>query len=290
MTPLSVDSPLNSSRGQRRTAAVALCAGALALIAGCSTSSTGTTGGTGTTGTTAPLTPQKAIRLAADESRRVNSLAATFSERIGSPAVATTSATMQLRLKPKLLANVSLRTSTSGRTTTVDEIVSAKAVYLKERSAQTGRPWIEIRFSDLGGSLGNSISSLLQAAQNGNPAEHTQVLTASKNVRAVGTQVVNGVETTHYKGSVTASTALASLKPAVRKGLAPLMKLITGQIHFDVWIDAQHVTRRLVEVETVVGEPATVTVNVTAVNQPVQITPPPASQVTILPRSQLRGL
>lgn len=290
MTPLSVHSPLNSSRGQRRAAAVALCAGALALIAGCSTSSTGTTGGTGTTGTTAPLTPQKAIRLAADESRRVNSLAATFSERVGSPAIETTSATMQLRLKPKLLANVSLRTSTSGRTTTVDEIVSAKAVYLKERSAQTGRPWVEIRFSDLGGSLGNSISSLLQAAQNGNPAEQTQVLTASKNVHAVGTQVVNGVETTHYKGSVTASTALASLKPAVRKGLAPLMKLITGQIHFDVWIDAQHVTRRLVEVETVVGEPATVTVNVTAVNQPVQVTPPPASQVTILPRSQLGGL
>ena len=287
MTPLSVHSPLNSSRGQRRTATVALCAGALALIAGCST---GTTGGTGTTGTTAALTPQKAIRLAADESRRVNSLTATFSERVGSPAVATTRATMQLRLKPTLLANVSLRTSTSGRTITLDEIVSAKAVYLKQRSGQTGRPWVEIRFSDLGGSLGNSISSLLQAAQNGNPAAQTQVLTASKNVHAVGTQVVNGVETTHYKGSVTASTALASLKPAVRKGLAPLMKLITGEIHFDVWIDAQHVTRRLVEVETVVGEPATVTVNVTAVNQPVQITPPPASQVTILPRSQLGGL
>lgn len=287
MTPLSGHSPLNSSRGQRRAAAVALCAAALALIAGCST---GATGRTGTTGTTAPLTPQKAIRLAADESQRVNSLAATFSERVGSPAVATASATMQLRLKPKLLANVSLRTSTSGRTTTVDEIVSAKAVYLKERSGQTGRPWVEIRFSELGGSLGSSISSLLQAAQNGNPAEQTQVLTASKNVHAVGTQVVNGVETTHYKGSVTASTALASLKPAIRKGLAPLMKLITGSIHFDIWIDAQHVTRRLVEVETAGGEPATVTVNVTAVNQPVQITPPPGSQVTILPKSQLRGL
>lgn len=287
MTPLSGYSPLNSSRGQRRAAAVALCAAALALIAGCST---GTTGRTGTTGTTAPLTPQTAIRLAADESQRVNSLAATFSERVGSPAVATTSATMQLRLKPKLLANMSLRISTSGRTTTVDEIVSAKAVYLKKPGGQHGRPWVEIRFSELGGSLGSSISSLLQAAQNGNPAEQTQVLTASKNVHAVGTQVVNGVETTHYKGSVTASTALASLKPAVRKGLAPLMKLITGDIHFDVWIDAQHVTRRLVEVETVVGEPATVTVNVTAVNQPVQIIPPPASEVTILPKSQLGGL
>ena len=36
--------------------------------------------------------------------------------------------------------------------------------------------------------------------------------------------------------------------------------------------------------------PATVIVNVTAVNQPVQITPPPASEVTLLPASQLGSL
>jgi len=101
---------------------------------------------------------------------------------------------------------------------------------------------------------------------------------------------VDGVETTHYRGSVSAATALTSLKPSVRKGLAPLLKLVTGQIHFDVWIDAQHVTRRLIERETVISQPVTVNVNVTAVNQPVQITLPPAGEVRILPKSQLGGL
>ena len=126
--------------------------------------------------------------------------------------------------------------------------------------------------------------------QNGNAAQQTQVLTASKNVHVVGTEVVNGVETTNYRGTVTASTALATLRPSLRKELAPLLRLVTGGIHFDVWIDVQHVTRRLVEVEPIAGEQATVTLNVTAVNQPVQVTLPPASQVGILPKSQLGGL
>jgi LppX_LprAFG lipoprotein len=296
MTPLSAHSPHNSGRGRRRAAAVALCAAALAVMAGCSTGSgsssvpLGTTGPAGGTGTATRLSPQRAIRLAADESLRVNSMAATLSEQIGNPVVATTSATIQVQLRPALLVDESLHTTASGRSASVNEIVSARAVYLKEPGNPAGKPWIKIPLSELGHNLGASLSSLLQNAQNGNPAEQTQLLTASKNVRVVGTELVNGVETTHYQGSLSAATAIARLRPALRKGLAPLLRLITGEIHFDVWIDGQHVTRRLVEVETVLGEQATVTVNVTAVNQPVQITLPPPSQVKIVPKSQLGGL
>jgi hypothetical protein len=293
MTLLSAYSPVKSGGSRRRAAAAALSAGALALITGCSTGSTGSTGpgnNSQPTGSAVQQTPQKAIRLAAEESRRVNTMAANFSEQVGNPVIATTTATTQLQLKPVLLASESLHTSTNGQKVSVDEIVSAKAVYIKESTSQSSRPWIEVPFSELGGSLGASISTLLQNAQNGNPAQQTEVLTASRNVHVVGTQVVDGVETTHYAGSVTASTALSRLPSSVRKGLAPLLKLITGDIRFDVWIDAQHVTRKLIERETIEGEPATVTVNVTAVNQPVQITLPPASQVTILPKSQLGGL
>jgi hypothetical protein len=293
MTLLSAYSPVKSGGSRRRAAAAALCAGALALIAGCSTGSTGSTGpgdNSQPTGSAVRETPRKAIRLAAEESRRVNTMAANFSEQVGNPVIATTTATTQLQLKPVLLANESLHTSANGQNVSVDEIVSAKAVYIKESTSQSSRPWVEVRFSELGGSLGSSLSTLLQNAQNGNPAQQTEVLTASKNVHVVGTQVVDGVETTHYSGTVAASTALSRLPASVRKGIAPLLKLITGDIRFDVWIDAQHVARKLIEHETVVGEPATVTVNVTAVNQPVQISTPPASEVTLLPASQLGSI
>jgi hypothetical protein len=294
MTLFSAYSPVKSGGSRRRAAAAALCAGALALIAGCSTGSTSSTGpgnnSSQPTGSAVQETPQKAISLAAEESRQINTMAANFSERVGNPVVATTSATTQLQLRPVLLANESLHSSANGQNVSVDEIVSAKAVYIKESSSQSSRPWVEVPFSELGGSLGSSISTLLQDAQNGNPAQQTEVLTASKNVHVVGTQVVNGVKTTHYSGTVSAATALSKLPANVRKGLAPLLKLITGDIRFDVWIDAQHVTRKLIERETVEGEPATVTLNVTSVNQPVRITPPPANEVRILPASQLGNL
>jgi hypothetical protein len=218
----------------------------------------------------------------------VNSMAATFSEQIGSAGTA--NGTMQLRLRPTLLAHETLSTSISGQSATVEEIVSAKAIYIKEPLAQTSKPWIEIRLSNLSGSLGKSIQSLLQSAQNGNPAEQTQMFAGSRNVHEVGTEVVNGVQTTHYAGTVTAAGALSRLSPTVRKGFAPLMKLISGDIRFNIWIDAQHVARKVSEVETVRGQTVTVTLNVTAVNQPVQISLPPASQVTILSRGALGGL
>jgi LppX_LprAFG lipoprotein len=280
MTTLSPYSPLNGG-GRRRAAAVALCAGAVALVTGCST---------GSTGSAASLTPRKAISLAADESHRVSSMAATFSEQVGSPAVAGTTGTMQLRLKPTLLAHEALRTSASGQTVSLEEIVSAKAIYVKGPTGPNGKPWIKIPLSEMSGSLGAALSSLLQTAQADNPAEQTQMLAASKDVRKVGTQVIDGVQTTHYTGTFTLSAALAALSPTIRNGLAPLLKMVSGDVRFNVWIDDQHVTRRVTEAETVSGQPVTVTLNVTAVNQPVQIALPPASEVTTLPKSALSSL
>jgi len=267
---------------RRRTAAVAFGAGTLALVAGCSA---GTTGTSGTAGAAQPLSPRTAISLAADQTQRVNSMAATFSVRTSGSVTDTVSGTVRLRLRPTLLADEKLNISAAGQVFPLNEIVTAKAIYLKSPSfsalAKPGRPWIGIPFSDLSGSLGSSLGNLLQNVQNGNPASQAKMLSASKNVRAVGTQVIDGVSTTHYMGTVKASAALATLSPGQRKELAPALKLITGDIRFNAWIDAQHVARRITESYTVMGETASVVLNVTAVNQPVHIPRPRASRTTV---------
>ena len=268
---------------RRRTAAAAFGAGTLALVAGCSAGTTGTSGA----GSAQSLSPQTAISLAADQTQRVNSMAATFSVRTSGSVTDTVSGTVRLRLRPTLLADEKLNISAAGQVFPLNEIVTAKAIYLKSPSfsalAKPGRPWIGIPFSDLSGSLGSSLGNLLQNVQNGNPASQAKMLSASKNVRAVGTQVIDGVSTTHYTGTFKASAALAKLSPSLRKELAPGLKLITGGIRFNAWIDAQHVVRRITEVYTVMGQTANATVNVTAVNQPVHIAPPPARRVTLPP-------
>jgi hypothetical protein len=292
MIPLSTHSPFNGStavkdgRAQRRVAAVAACAGAVALITGCSASHAGSAG------SAKPLTARAAITLAADETQRVNSVAETLSAQLSGNVSETTSGTVQMQLQPDLLVDENLNISASGQSYGMDEIVNTNAIYLKSPAfsaltGQTHKPWIEIPLSSLSPNLGSSLSQLLQNVQNGNPVAQTKMLAAAANVRAVGTQVVDGVSTTHYTGSFTASSALAKLSPSLRSELSPLLKLVSGDIRFGVWIDGQHVARKITEVYTMFGDTVNVTANVTAVNQPVHIALPPPRRVTVRSASQL---
>jgi hypothetical protein len=290
MTLVSTHSPLkgravNGGRAQRRVAAVALCAGAVALITGCSA------GPTGSAGSAKPLTARAAITLAADETQRVNSVAETISAQLSGNISETTTGTAQMQLRPDLLVDENLNVSAEGQSYGMDEIVNTKAIYLKSSAFSSltghGKPWLEIPLSSLSPNLGSSLSQLLQNLQNGNPMAQTRMLAAAANVRAVGTQVVNGVSTTHYTGSFTASSALAKLSPSLRAQLSPLLKLVTGPIRFDVWIDGQHVARKIIEVYTIFGDTMHVTANVTAVNQPVHIVLPRPRRVTVRSASQL---
>jgi hypothetical protein len=56
-----------------------------------------------------------------------------------------------------------------------------------------------------------------------------------------------------------------------------------GTVRFHIWVDGQHRPRKTTEIESIDGETISTTVNVTAINQPVQITAPPASQTTTPP-------
>jgi hypothetical protein len=222
----------------------------------------------------------------------MNSVAETISAQLSGNLSETTSGTAQMQLRPDLLIDEQLNISADGQAYGMDEIVNTNAMYLKSPafSALTGpthKPWIEIPLSSLSPNLGSSLSQLLQNLQNGNPMTQTRMLAAAANVRAVGTRVVNGVSTTHYTGSFQASSALAKLSPSLRSELTPLLKLVSGDIRFGVWIDGQHVARKITEVYTIFGDTMNMTANITAVNQPVHIALPPPRRVTVRSASQL---
>jgi hypothetical protein len=285
----------DSSRGgtsPRHLPAITLCAGAFALLAGAAGVAGCTASTTGASGSAKPPNARQAIALASDDTQRANSMAGTLSMRLGSGTAETMTGTIQMQRVPSLLFDENLSIPADGQTLPVTEIVSATALYLKEPtlSRETGKPWLEVPFSDLSGNLGSTLARLFQSAQSGNPLEQTQMLAASKNVRAVGTQVIDGVQTTHYTGSFTPSAAVSALSPSLRGAVRPMLSVLTGDIRFNAWIDAQHQVRRVIEAETVGGQPVTVTMNVTAINQPVHIAPPAASQVALLPKSGASGI
>ena len=137
------------------------------------------------------------------------------------------------------------------------------------------------------GNDGALFSQLLQDVQNNNPQQQAKMLTASKNVRSLGTFAIDGVRTTEYTGSYTTASALAVLSPSQRKVLGPELKQLTGAIRFSDWIDAQHHVRKTVITETVSGQQITLTTNTTAINQPVNIKLPPRRRVALIPAGSL---
>lgn len=262
-------------------------AAAVLLAAGC--------GGGGMHQAAQALSARQEITLAANQAKQVNSFGVTLNVTMSGTASGTMAGTMHVRTRPSLLAEADISTIDVGGQSLpggMHEIVTDRSIYLKMAalSRELHKPWVKISFSEMQQGAGINVSQLIQQVQNNNPLVQTQMLAAAKDVRAVGTQTIDGVSTTHYTGSYPASAGLAKLpaseRAAAEKGLRTLGVKTVG---FNVWIDGQHQTRKIVVAETGSVENMTMTMQVTGINQPVSVTLPPASQVAVIPASALHG-
>jgi hypothetical protein len=254
-------------------AALGGLAAGLTLVAGCATATPPATGAK-------PITARAELILAADQTQEVNSLAATVSVQIKVGGITdwTAAGSIVAQLKPTLLVEDSATMSIDGHSTHFTEIISGQTLYLKPPApfAQAGKPWVKTPSSQISGQTGSGLSQLVQTAQNGNPVRQVQMLSGSKNVRAAGTQVIDGIRTTHYVGSVAAPSA-DNPDPAQLSGAVP----------FSVWIDAQHHVRKLNYTQNFGGEQMTLTMTLTGINQPVHIMLPRPRRVALLPAGSI---
>lgn len=269
---------------RRRAAAAGLSAAAvLALAAACSSAGTGPAAGNRSP---AALAPRQALLDAAVQARRVNSAVETLAIQESGTTSTTTTGTVRVRLRPNLEADEDLHVSAAGQNTEIKIIITGTALYFSEPTlaSQVGKPWVKIELATLHGTSLAALAQLVQSLQNNDFANQSQLLTAAKDTHVVGTQTLDGVPTTEYAGSFRASDGLKALPASTRKLLAPELKALGNSvISFSEWIDGQHYLRKVTEVETVNGNVVHTTINISAINQPVQITLPPASQTASEP-------
>ena len=238
----------------------------------------------------AQLTAAQVVQQATRRQNGLNSEAATFSEHLSGQLSATISGTVEMRRKPLLMAmNMSVAAGSSHEAT-VRAILSDKAMYLK-LSSTAGVPnnladkWLKIPLTGL--SPSSSFGALQQELQNENPTSQFAGLQAAAHLRAVGSQVVNGVSTTRYNGSFAPSAAMKTLPAAQRGSLAPLMGLIKGDVSFSVWIDSSHNVRKFQETERTGAVTVAIQCTYSSFNQSVKIALPPSRQVYSPPASVL---
>jgi hypothetical protein len=261
-------------RTARRAAAAGLSAAALIAVAACGSA----TGGTGST----PVPPRQALLSAAAHMQKVTSAVETLSIKVGGAQGGTTTGVINTQLRP-LLLGADLNLTVNGKSTAIKEVLTTSDIYFSAPAltGQTGKPWVKIPLSVLKGSAGATFGALFHSLQSNNFTNQTELLTAAKNVRFIGKVTVGGASVTEYAGSFKADAALKALPASYRKALsAELQSLGTTTVNFHVWIDSQNHVRKFTEAESVGGQTVSTTVTVTAINQPVHITIPPASQTS----------
>jgi len=276
-----------------RPAAGLLAAGAvLAALAGCGGGSSpqpaftpaggqgSSSSGPGSGGQTGSETAAQAIQAAADQAKKINSYSIRMDESLTGATAEHITGNMQFRLKPALLAQVSLNIPPAS----VNEILTTKVAYLKIPGlGSTGKPWVKLSLAGKNG-MGAALGQLLQSAENSNPANQTLALTASKDLRKTGTEVVNGIPTTRYEGSYSVADEMKKLPPGLRKITSQsIAALGITKVHFTIWIDGKHQMRRVITVEKGSSSTITTKLDIISINQPVNVTVPPPSQVTSAP-------
>jgi hypothetical protein len=179
------------------------------------------------------------------------------------------------------------------RSIRMTEILDGPTVYMQLPASlmgglgTVGKKWVAIDLAKISGVP--ALSSLESNPASSNPSEMLQYLkAASGSVTNEGQQVVDGFSTTRYHANIEISkipdAVPASEHAAAEQAMAQLQKLANiGQIPVTVWVDSQHLVRRMAMAITATASGQTVnesfTIDILQYGPQPAPTIPPAGEV-----------
>jgi hypothetical protein len=181
----------------------------------------------------------------------------------------------------------------------LQEIVDGLTVYVKfppviARSMGLGdKPWVKINVASAAAAAGiPGLGALTSNPTSSDPSQLLRYLRAtSGSVTKVGTEAVDGVQTTHYRAQIQLDRVPDGFPPASRSQVRQTISALERLAHVrtlpaDVWIDGHHLVRRMALSfdETVSGQSLTTAMRIDIPQYGPQPAPqlPPGSQVTDL--------
>jgi hypothetical protein len=165
-------------------------------------------------------------------------------------------------------------------------VLQGDTVYVKVEALNkmlgATKPWIKVPLSEMG--QGDQVDSMLGQVQQFDLAAVTQMVTASQNVKSVGTESVGGEDTTHYSGTFPVDAAVKQL-PADKQERAATNLAELKDVKFDIWVAADNLPRKLTMSGAKEGGTMDAALMFKGFNEPVNIETPPADQVGELPKN-----
>ncbi|MFI9750924.1 DUF1396 domain-containing protein [Streptomyces collinus] len=236
------------------------------------------------------MTPAAAVAKAAKNTEDITSLQYRMKGTV--PESGRVEGEAAMRLKPTIAMSMKMQAPDQAAGETVEIRLVDKAMYLgggaEMAKEMDGKRWLKF---DLSGSAAakdlDKMGSPSQAEQN--PAAESTFLTGAKDVKKVGSEKVDGVETTHYKGTVTLAELRASLKDSKgetreqrEKSIKQYEKLGVDKLTMDMWVDGEDHTKQFRMKGQADKGPMDMTITFVDYNKPVTVKAPPAGEVADL--------
>jgi hypothetical protein len=245
-------------RRYKKVSAAVACAAAVVVVAGCGSSSSNSSGGSGD-----PVAFAAAASTSAPGYKMTLNMKIS-SPQLASPITATGNGAFNVPQKAGAftlamnLGNSPQVTQALGSSTlNLEEIIKAPIIYVKLPTALSskipgGKPWLKVDLSQLGSASGvPGLGALATSPGSSDPSQFLQYLRAvGGSITKVGTESVNGVQTTHYKGTISLDKVPNALPAASRQAAAAGIKQLETQtglkeLPADVWIDDKHLVRQM---------------------------------------------
>ncbi|MFI6660855.1 LppX_LprAFG lipoprotein [Streptomyces sp. NPDC050523] len=236
------------------------------------------------------MTPAAAVAKAAKNTENITSLRYRMTGKV--PGEGQVSGEAAMSMKP-LAMSMKMTAKDQATDGPVEIRLVDKAMYIGGNAEMSkemdGKSWIKFDMSALGAGKGMDADQLGAGQADKNPASDSTFLTGSKDVKKVGTETVEGVKTTHYKGTVTVADLKASLKgenKTVReqreKSLEQYQKMGIDSMTMDMWIDGDDHTKQFRMRGDADKGPMDMTITFLDYNKPVTVTAPPAKDTADL--------
>ncbi|MFD4573810.1 DUF1396 domain-containing protein [Streptomyces sp. NPDC058417] len=201
------------------------------------------------------------------------------------------SAEASMQMKPEIAMSMKMTALDQGADASAEIRLVDQAMYIggnAEAAKETdGKSWLKFDLSGLGDDTAGRPSGASQADRN--PAVESTFLTGADDVEKVGTETVEGVRTTHYKGTVTLADLEKSLKGEKKdtrerrqKSIDQYEKLGVDKLTMDLWIDGEDHTRQFRMRGAADKGPLDMTITFLDLNKPVKVTAPPAAETVDL--------
>ncbi|MFE7854351.1 DUF1396 domain-containing protein [Streptomyces sp. NPDC057403] len=235
------------------------------------------------------MTPAAAVAKAAKNTQDITSMHYRMAGKVPGEGRISGEAAMSMKPMAMSMKMTAQDQSTDGP---VEIRVVGKAMYVGGAGMakeMDGKSWIKFDMSALGADKQMNTQQLGAGQADQNPAADSTFLTGSKDVKKVGTETVDGVKTTHYRGTVTVDAIKASLKgesKTVReqreKALDQYTKMGVDALTMDMWVDGQDHTKQFRMRGDADKGPLDLTITFLDFNKPVKVAAPPVKDTADL--------